>query len=70
VNDTAQNATESALFQEILLSDDADALVYTTIIEENSPQGFDRQFRHFQMIVPQSKITSTPTLYYFYIELG
>ena len=69
VADAAQTANAASLFQEILL-DDGTSFVYSTIIEASSPNGFDNETRHFQLIVPQSKATSVPTPYYFYIELG
>ena len=69
INDTVQAIGPSSLFQEILLSDGTN-MVYTTIIEPTNPQGFDGKTRNFQLIVPQSKTTQTPTLYYFYVELG
>ena len=69
VNDSAQPVGPSSFFQETLLSDGTD-MVYATIVESASPEGFDSGKRHFQLIVPQSKVTQTPTLYYFYVELG
>jgi len=69
VNDSFQAQTPSSLFQEVLLSDGSN-FVYSTDIESTSPNGFDQEHRHFQLIVPQSKTTVVPTGYYFYIELS
>lgn len=67
LNDVSQAPSESADFQEILLSDGAN-LVYTTLIENHLP-GFDATNYDFQMIVPDDP-TSASTTYYFYAELG
>jgi len=68
VNDTTQAQVPGALFQEAVLTDGS-AFVYASLINTQR-QGFNAQFTDFQMIVPQSKSTATPTPYYFYIELG
>jgi hypothetical protein len=71
INDARQSITESAYFQEILLKDDITSnLVYTTIIENhqagyNGVSTFD-----FQLLVAENESSSTPLLYYFYVELG
>ena len=68
VNDTRQAQVASALFQEVLLSDGTNS-VYATLIN-TAQRGFNNQSLDFQMIVPQSKATSTPTQFYFYVELS
>jgi hypothetical protein len=69
VNDSVQPQTPTALYQEMLLTDGTN-LVYGTLMSETSQPGYNSQAQHFQLIVPQSKITQTPTTYYFYVELG
>lgn len=68
VNDAAQTMNGNQKFQEILLMDGANHLVYTTII--GSSVGYDNSTYDFQIIVPDSGIRVTPTTYYFYTELG
>ena len=68
VNNTAQNLTEEALFQEMLLTDNSN-LVYTTILHD-SEQGFNFQNYDFQMIVAEKDILGEQaTPYYFWVEL-
>jgi hypothetical protein len=59
-------------FQEVLLYDNtSNAIVYTAIIEETEPVGFNDQYWDFQMLVGEdghAGDTSTTT-YYFYVEL-
>jgi hypothetical protein len=68
VNDSVQGQVPSAVFPEVLLSDGTN-FVYTTIIN-SAKHGYSAQLMDFQMIVPQNKTTSTPTTYYFYVELS
>ncbi len=68
VNDTAQAASVSAPFQEVLLSDGA-SLIYGTFIDDNT-QGFNFNRYDFQMIVAEKGVGGYPnTRYYFYMEL-
>ncbi len=69
INDTPQAASEAASFQEILLQDNAGALVYMTSIENNL-LGFDNRTYDFQMIVAESAVKSTATTYYFWTEIS
>lgn len=68
VNGTSQSSGESNIFQEILLQDTLDHLIYTTILED-SILGFDNNYYDFQMIVAEDETAETPTPYYFYLEL-
>ena len=68
INDSAQAASESAKFQEVLLSDTKSNLVYMVMMEQNQ-QGFDNNDYDFQTIVAEDETLSTPTTYYFYVEL-
>jgi hypothetical protein len=67
INDASQAPSESATFQEVLLSDGRN-VVYAALLE-NKLQGFDLSNYDFQMIVPDDP-TATSTTYYFYAELG
>ncbi len=68
VNDTAQAASEDALFQEMLLSDGS-SLVYATILRDGE-QGFNYKEYDFQMIVPEKDLPGEQsTKYYFWLEL-
>lgn len=71
-NSTAMNvnsATQTADFQEILLTDRTN-LIYASLLE-NSKQGFNSQNYDFQMIVAENATQGTTTAvpYYFYVEL-
>jgi hypothetical protein len=67
IGDTSQSASESAVFQEVLMSDGT-SMVYVSILED-SKVGFDNSFFDFQMIVPDNP-TEVSNAYYFYAELG
>ncbi len=69
VNDTSQGIDESAKFQEVLLEDQDNKLIYTSIIDAGV-EGFDNNRYDFQMIVANDETALTPTPYYFYVELG
>ncbi len=69
VNDTRQVANSSADFQEILVQDNSDNLVYVALINDDT-NGFDNNQYDFEMIVAESNVKSSPTTYYFYLELG
>ncbi len=58
-------------FWQVLLADTDDNVVYTTIIEDSSPAGFDGAPWHFQLLVGENgRDTENPTTpYYFYLEL-
>jgi hypothetical protein len=66
-----QNATDST-FQEVLLYDSTTAsIVFTSILDEETPQGFDGDGHDFQMLVLENGhlIDIAPTTYYFWVEL-
>jgi hypothetical protein len=70
-NSTATNvngAAQTAVFQEVLLHDQATAFVYTTLLDYGTA-GYNTQEYDFQMIVPEDEITAGNTGYYFYVEL-
>lgn len=67
-NDTKQNPTAGAPYQEILIKDTNSYLVYLTGINDNV-QGFDNQTYDFQMMVAESNVKASATTYYFYVEL-
>lgn len=67
VNDAQPNIA-TADFQEILLQDSSDQIIFATILSDNT-QGYDNEFHDFQMIVPENDINSTATTYYFWTEL-
>lgn len=69
VNDARQAASSSADFQEVVLRDNNNDVVFASLINDDAA-GFDNGVYDFQMIVPESNIKSTPTTYYFYLELG
>lgn len=69
-NGTEEKDTNS--FQQVLLYDNtSNQIVYTTIIEETEPVGFNDLAWDFQMLVGENghngNIATTP--YYFYVEL-
>ncbi|PLW79797.1 hypothetical protein C0585_05960 [Candidatus Woesearchaeota archaeon] len=66
VNDTAQ----SALFQEMLLNDSQQRLVYATIAEDDADGYRNGTTFDFQAIVPDTLSTATTTNYYFFVEIG
>ena len=69
VNDTKQTPTLASPFQEVLIMDSANTeLIYMASID-SKVQGFDNSTYDFQMIVAESDLKSTPTPYYFYVEL-
>lgn len=68
VNDTRQQPSEDADFQEVLLTDKT-SMVYTGLLEPGK-QGFDWSKYDFQMIVADDESAQTPNTYYFWVELG
>lgn len=68
VNDSRRTPNESSTFQEILIKDTNSYFIYMADISDNA-QGFDNQNYDFQMIVAESDVKTTPTPYYFYVEL-
>ncbi|MBR9692796.1 hypothetical protein GOV07_02575 [Candidatus Woesearchaeota archaeon] len=70
VNDVSQGQNNAADFQEFLMEEAGNNLVYVSIINDNTA-GFDnaRNF-DFQMIVAESDRNALAYTYYFYVELG
>jgi hypothetical protein len=56
-------------FWQVLLQAGSD-MIYTSIIEDTSPAGFDGNPWHFQLLVGENGVgNNDPTSYYFYLEL-
>lgn len=69
VNGVQQTLDENADFQEVILEDPANNVVFTTILE-NSQQGYNLDNLDFQLIVPEDETNVNPTPYYFYVEIS
>lgn len=70
ISDAMQTITETTLFQEVLLSDSfTGSLIYATTIEDDET-GYNNETFDFQLLVAENESSTTPTLYYFYVELG
>ena len=65
------SGSQGGSFWQVLLSDTTANIVYTTIIEDTSPAGFDGRPWHFQLLVGENGQpgNEAPTPYYFYVEL-
>ncbi len=71
INSAAQSLTENAFFQEVLLKDDiTSSLIYSTLINNDHTSYDGTSTYDFQMIIAENESSSTPTPYYFYVELG
>lgn len=69
VNDTSQTPGPSAVFQEVLLSDNSN-VVYASLLT-NEQRGFDNSSNYdFQAIIAENKTSAVGTAYYFFLELG
>jgi hypothetical protein len=55
-------------FWQVLINAETDT-IYTTIIEDTTPQGFDGNPWHFQLLVGENGRIAGTTTYYFYLEL-
>ncbi|MGY4884299.1 MAG: hypothetical protein ACP5NZ_01845 [Nanobdellota archaeon] len=67
----SQNATDST-FQEVLLYEPTtSSVVFTSILDEESPLGFDGNAHDFEMLVLENGhlIDTSTTTYYFWVEL-
>jgi len=70
LNGTSQTMGPAAAFQEVLLRDTTTSnLVYAGLIN-SSTSGYNNQKYDFQMIVGENESASTPTPYFFWVELG
>jgi hypothetical protein len=66
----SDGGTQNSEFWQVLLADTGSNVVYTTIIEDTTPLGFDGRPWHFQLLVGENGQTNDdPTSYYFYVEL-
>lgn len=71
VSDGPQVISVNSLFQEILLKDDlSGSLIYTTLLEQDQVSYDGTSVYDFQLIVAENESASSPTNYYFYVELG
>jgi hypothetical protein len=70
INGNPQSMSPTARFQEVLLRDTATGnLVYTTLVNA-SAAGYNNQNYDFQIIVGENESSTTPTRYFFWVELG
>ncbi len=65
-NSTGQPSND---YEEFLLKDGNNYLIYGTIISDNA-NGFDNSTYDFQMIVADNETSTTGSTYYFWVELG
>ena len=68
LNSTNQSVSDNAKFQETLLQDASQSLVYAALIDK-ATAGFNNQPYDFQMIVPEDPYATLPHTYYFWVEL-
>ncbi len=68
VNNASQGQNNTADFQEFLMQDANQQLVYVAIINDDTT-GYNGYSYDFQLIVGESHVQS-PLTYYFYVELG
>ncbi|NTV24034.1 MAG: hypothetical protein HGA85_06730 [Nanoarchaeota archaeon] len=70
MNDTAQTVNLNALFQEVLLMDTSDHVVYASIINQDTASYKNDSLTKydFQAIVPDF-VSATIATYYFYVEI-
>lgn len=68
VSDSHVVPTTTSDFQEILLEDNSNQFLYSSLINDDTV-GFDDGVYDFQMIVAESNVKASPTTYYFYLEL-
>ena len=68
VEDSKQPPSVDATFQEILLQDNDNNLVFATIIEQ-AQIGYDSGLYDFQLIVPEDPTSVAPTTYFFFAEI-
>ena len=69
-NTYVNNATQSSVFEEVILHDTSD-IIFATILEEDEP-GYDGNDYDFQMLVPENANSTwtSSTAYYLYVELS
>jgi hypothetical protein len=69
---SASNSSEDSKFQEVLLYEPTtSSVVFTSLLDEESPAGFDSNQHDFEMLVLENgHLTDTATTtYYFWVEL-
>ena len=69
---TASNSSEDGTFQEVILYEPTtQSVVFTSILDEETPAGFDAKGHDFEMLVLENgHLTDTSTTpYYFWVEL-
>ena len=69
INSVSQSNNASNAFQEMLLQDVNDYMMYVMIIEDNEA-GYDNTNYDFQLLVAESDQKATSTTYYFYTNLA
>jgi hypothetical protein len=71
INDQQSNNPmgPAAFFQEVLLKDSSDYMIYSTFIE-SAHNGYDNQPHDFQLLVAENESATVPTTYFFWVELG
>jgi len=69
VSSTSQGQDSNDDFQEILVEDASANLMYVSQINDDTT-GFNSNSYDFQMIVGESDVKTTPTTFYFYVELS
>ncbi|MFC2135544.1 hypothetical protein ACFLTH_13100 [Bacteroidota bacterium] len=70
VNDTFQTPSTTNYFQEILINDTNQNLIYASELEADKPGYIIGSSMDFQMIVPDNDEAGNQTTYFFYVELG
>jgi len=68
INSAPQASGVNADFQEIML-DDTSNIIYAAMLDQ-ATLGYDNSNYDFQLIVPEDEYASTPTTYYFWVELS
>ncbi|MBR9692791.1 hypothetical protein GOV07_02550 [Candidatus Woesearchaeota archaeon] len=69
INSQPQGNGENADFQEVLLRDTGNNLIWTALIDPDT-LGYDNTQFDFQMIVPEDQYSGTGNTYYFWLELS
>jgi hypothetical protein len=74
VNDTQQDPSVNAFYQELVLMDAGWHQIYATFIDQDKynyqANSDSNETADFQMIIPENSTVATPTTYYFYVEIG
>ena len=70
VNDVSQGQTNSSDFQEFLMEEAGNNLVYVSLINDNTAGYENSRNFDFEMIVAESNVNALAYTYYFYVELG